>query len=73
MEKDKTVKVPMMFRRGLYDVAYDSQLSSTILEMPYRGNITATFVLPDSGKMKILERSLQADIFAKWKSLLAKR
>lgn len=63
----------MMFRRGLYDVAYDSKLSSTILEMPYRGNITATFVLPDSGKMKILEKSLQADIFAKWKSLLAKR
>ncbi|CAO2587231.1 Serpin A12 [Lemmus lemmus] len=72
VDKDKTVKVPMMFRRGLYDVAYDSQLSSTILEMPYRGNITATFVLPDSGKMKILEQSLQADIFAKWKSLLAK-
>ncbi|XP_026645865.1 serpin A12 [Microtus ochrogaster] len=73
VDKDKTVKVPMMFRRGLYDVAYDSQLSSTILEIPYRGNITATFVLPDNGKMKILEQSLQADIFAKWKSLLAKR
>ncbi|XP_057639379.1 serpin A12 [Chionomys nivalis] len=73
VDKDKTVKIPMMFRRGLYDVAYDSQLSSTILEIPYRGNITATFVLPDNGKMKILEKSLQANIFAKWKSLLAKR
>lgn len=62
-----------MFHRGIYDMAYDSQLSCTILEMPYSGNITATFILPDSGKMKQLEQALKADIFAKWKSLLSKR
>uniref|UniRef100_A0A8C6N507 Serine (or cysteine) peptidase inhibitor, clade A (alpha-1 antiproteinase, antitrypsin), member 12 n=1 Tax=Mus spicilegus TaxID=10103 RepID=A0A8C6N507_MUSSI len=73
IEEGKTVKVPMMFQRGLYDMAYDSQLSCTILEIPYRGNITATFVLPDNGKLKLLEQGLQADIFAKWKSLLSKR
>ncbi|XP_032764753.1 serpin A12 [Rattus rattus] len=73
IEEGKTVKVPMMFQRGMYDMAYDSQLSCTILEMPYRGNITATFVLPDSGKLRLLEQGLQADIFAKWKSLLSKR
>ncbi|KAL1789901.1 serpin A12 [Sigmodon hispidus] len=73
VDNDKTVKVPMMFRTGMYDMAYDSQLSCTILEMPYRGNITATFVLPDRGKMKKLEQGLQADIYAKWKSLLSKR
>ncbi|XP_036061466.1 serpin A12 [Onychomys torridus] len=73
IEKGKTVKVPMMFRGGMYDMAYDSELSCTILEMSYRGNITATFVLPDSGKMKELEQGLQVDIFAKWKSLLSKR
>lgn len=63
----------MMFRGGMYDMAYDSELSCTILEMPYRGNITATFILPDSGKMKQLEQGLEVDIFAKWKSLLSKR
>jgi serpin peptidase inhibitor clade A protein 3 len=63
----------MMFRGGLYDVAYDDKLSCTILEMPYRGNITATFVLPDEGKLKHLENGLQADIFGKWKKLLSKR
>ncbi|EDL81794.1 serine (or cysteine) peptidase inhibitor, clade A (alpha-1 antiproteinase, antitrypsin), member 12 [Rattus norvegicus] len=73
IEEGKTVKVPMMFQRGMYDMAYDSQLSCTILEMPYRRNITATFVLPDSGKLRLLEQGLQADIFAKWKSLLSKR
>ncbi|XP_008835790.1 serpin A12 [Nannospalax galili] len=73
VEKGKTVKVPMMFHRGMYDMAYDSQLSCTILEMPYLGNITATFVLPDNGKLQLLEQGLQADIFAKWKSFLSKR
>ncbi|XP_021482487.1 serpin A12 [Meriones unguiculatus] len=73
VEEGKSVKVPMMFHEGIYDMAYDSQLSCTILELPYRGNITATFVLPDSGKMKQLEQALKTDIFAKWKSLLSKR
>ncbi|XP_052042654.1 serpin A12 [Apodemus sylvaticus] len=73
IKKGKTVKVPMMFQRGMYDMAYDSQLSCTILEIPYRGNITATFVLPDDGKLEMLEQGLQADIYAKWKSLLSKR
>lgn len=67
------MKVQMMFQRGIYDMAYDSQLSCTILEIPYRENITATFVLPDKGKMKLLEQGLHADIFAKWKRLLSKR
>ncbi|XP_051006800.1 serpin A12 [Acomys russatus] len=73
VEEGKTVKVPMMFKGGMYDMAYDKELSCTILEMPYRGNITATFVLPDRGKLEQVEQGLQADIFAKWKSLLSKR
>ncbi|XP_076777408.1 serpin A12 [Arvicanthis niloticus] len=73
IEEGKTVKVQMMFQRGIYDMAYDSQLSCTILEIPYRENVTATFVLPDKGKMKLLEQGLHADIFAKWKRLLSKR
>ncbi|KAM4853791.1 serpin A12 [Thomomys bottae] len=69
----KKVKVPMMYRSGLYDVAYDDQLACTILEMPYHGNITVAFVLPDEGKMESLEEGLKVDIFSKWKHLLAKR
>lgn len=63
----------MMFQKGIYDMAYDKELACTILEMPYRGNITATFILPDKGKLERLEQGLQADIFAKWKKLLSKR
>ncbi|XP_048218229.1 serpin A12 [Perognathus longimembris pacificus] len=73
VEGRKTVRVPMMFRSGMYDFAYDEQLACTILEMPYNGNITVTFILPDNGKMERLEEGLKVDIFSKWKSLLAKR
>ncbi|XP_012870459.1 PREDICTED: serpin A12 [Dipodomys ordii] len=73
VDERKTVKVPMMFRSGLYDIAYDDQLGCTILEMPYYGNITVAFILPDKGKMQSLEEGLKVDIFSKWKSLLAKR
>nr|XP_004665673.1 serpin A12 [Jaculus jaculus] len=73
VEGKKPVKVPMMFHGGMYDMAYDKKLACTILEMPYKDNITATFILPDDGKLQLLEQGLQVHIFAKWKSLLSKR
>ncbi|XP_005390447.1 PREDICTED: serpin A12 [Chinchilla lanigera] len=73
VSRNKTVKVPMMFRSGLYDMGYDKQLSCTILEIPYQGNLTATFILPDKGKMRQLQENLQADVFGRWKKLLTKR
>ncbi|KAM5273672.1 serpin A12 [Ctenodactylus gundi] len=73
VSRNKSVKVPMMFRKGLFDTAYDKQLSCTILELPYHENITATYVLPDEGKLKHVEEGLQVDIFGRWKKLLSKR
>uniref|UniRef100_A0A8D2CKS2 Serpin family A member 12 n=1 Tax=Sciurus vulgaris TaxID=55149 RepID=A0A8D2CKS2_SCIVU len=73
VDKGKSVKVPMMFHGGMYDVGYDDKLSCTLLEIPYHGNITATFILPDKGKMKNLEEGLQVDIFGRWKRLMSKR
>ncbi|XP_004635225.1 serpin A12 [Octodon degus] len=73
LSSNKTVKVPMMFRGGLYDMGYDKQLSCTVLEIPYQGNLTATFILPDKGKMRQLQQNLQADIFGRWKKIMTKR
>ncbi|KAL2789535.1 serpin A12 precursor [Daubentonia madagascariensis] len=73
VEKNNSVKVPMMFHGGMYQVGRDDQLSCTILEIPYRRNITAAFILPDEGKMKHLEEALQEDIFSKWKTLMLHR
>ncbi|KFO21356.1 Serpin A12 [Fukomys damarensis] len=71
--RNKSVKVPMMFRGGLYDMGYDKQLSCTVLEMPYQQNFTATFILPDKGKMRQLQENLKADVFGRWKKLLVQR
>ncbi|XP_045417385.1 serpin A12 [Lemur catta] len=73
LERNNSVKVPMMFHGGMYEVGRDDQLSCTVLEIPYLKNITATFVLPDEGKMRHLEEALQEDIFAKWKPLMLHR
>lgn len=63
----------MMFRGGMYKVGHDDQLSCTILEMPYKSNITATFILPDKGKMQQVEEALRLDTFDRWKKLVTRR
>ncbi|XP_003787061.1 serpin A12 [Otolemur garnettii] len=73
LESQKSVKVPMMFRGGMYKVGRDEQLSCTILEIPYLKNITATFILPDEGKMEQLEEALQADILSRFKTSMSER
>ncbi|XP_057587833.1 serpin A12 [Hippopotamus amphibius kiboko] len=73
LDRNKAVKVPMMFHMGMYEVGHDDQLSCTVLEIPYRGNITAVFILPDEGKMKDVEQALGMNTFARWKKLLIKR
>lgn len=73
LDGNKPVRVPMMFRGGMYAVGHDDQLSCTVLETPYQGNITATFILPDEGKMKQVEEALRTDTFARWKRLITQR
>lgn len=63
----------MMFHGGMYETGYDRQLSCTILEMPYQGTITATFILPDEGKMKNVEAALKRDTLDRWKKLVTRR
>ncbi|KAM9093432.1 LOW QUALITY PROTEIN: serpin A12 [Megaptera novaeangliae] len=73
LDGNKAVKVPMMFHMGMYEVGHDDQLSCTVLEMPYQGNMTAVFILPDEGKMKHVEEALGMNTFARWKKLLIRR
>ena len=63
----------MMFHMGMYEVGHDDQLSCTVLEMPYQGNMMAVFILPDEGKMKHVEEALGMNTFARWKKLLIRR
>ncbi|XP_037357908.1 serpin A12 [Talpa occidentalis] len=73
MDGNRTAKVPMMFHGGMYEVGRDDELACTVLEMPYQGNVTATFILPDEGKMQTVEKALKRDTFARWKNLITRR
>ncbi|XP_001375826.2 serpin A12-like [Monodelphis domestica] len=57
----RSVKVPMMYRGGKYKNGYDEELSCRILELPFKGNVTGLFILPDKGKLKNVEEGLNKD------------
>lgn len=63
----------MMFRGGMYKVGHDDQLSCTVLQAPYQDNVTATFVLPDAGRMQQVEEALCTDTFDRWKKIILRR
>uniref|UniRef100_A0A7M4EPX8 Thyroxine-binding globulin n=1 Tax=Crocodylus porosus TaxID=8502 RepID=A0A7M4EPX8_CROPO len=56
VDKNTVIKVPMMFQMRMFKYGYDKQLSSTVLQMDYKGGATAFFVLPDRGQMQKLEK-----------------
>ncbi|NXH21809.1 A1AF antiproteinase, partial [Bucco capensis] len=66
------VEVPMMFGMGLFKHGYDEQLSSTVVQMDYKGGASAFFILPDQGRMKKLERRLSCEHMLRWRTLVSK-
>ncbi|NWR67661.1 A1AF antiproteinase, partial [Bucorvus abyssinicus] len=73
VDGNKAVEVPMMFGMGLFNYVYDEQLSSTVVQMDYKGGASAFFVLPDQGKMRKLEKRLSCEHMSKWRTLVSKR
>ncbi|NXE49126.1 A1AF antiproteinase, partial [Dromaius novaehollandiae] len=72
MDGNKAVQVPMMFGMGLFKHGYDEQLSSTVLQMDYKGGASAFFILPDRGRMKKLEKKLSCERMLRWRTLVSK-
>ncbi|KAJ7345137.1 hypothetical protein JRQ81_001087 [Phrynocephalus forsythii] len=58
----------MMYRQGHYSMLYDKDLSCCVVEVPYKGNASALFILPDEGKMQQVESALAIETLAKWKT-----
>ncbi|KAL1791321.1 Serine protease inhibitor A3N, partial [Sigmodon hispidus] len=74
VDKKRTVKVPMMKRKFLTTPYFrDEELSCSVVELKYRGNASALFILPDEGKMQQVEASLQPETLRKWKDSLRPR
>ncbi|XP_055670813.1 serine protease inhibitor A3M-like [Falco peregrinus] len=69
---NKAVEVPMMFGMGIFKHGYDDQLSSTVVQMDYKGGASAFFILPDQGRMKKLEKRLSCERMSRWRTLVSK-
>ncbi|KAK2104689.1 Alpha-1-antichymotrypsin [Saguinus oedipus] len=69
--KRNWVKVLMM---SLEDLATpylrDEELSCTVLELPYTGNASALFILPDRDKMEEVEAMLLPETLKRWRDSL---
>ncbi|NXV71757.1 A1AT protein, partial [Atlantisia rogersi] len=68
-----SVEVKMMTRDGFYKTYFDRKLSSEVVQIPYKGDVAALFILPNEGKMKELEDALTRDIVSKWEKSLERR
>ncbi|XP_069321369.1 serpin A9 isoform X2 [Eulemur rufifrons] len=71
--KGATVHVPMMHQMEQFAFGVDPELNCFVLQMNYRGDTVAFFVLPGKGKMKQLEQALSARTLRKWSHSLQKR
>ncbi|XP_054571413.1 serpin A9 [Eptesicus fuscus] len=68
-----TVKVPMMHQVEQFAFGVDPELNCSVLQMDYRGDTAALFVLPSPGRMRQLEQALSSRTLTKWSHLLKKR
>ena len=74
MDKDRSVKVPMMNIEDLSTPYFrDEELACTVVELKYTGNASALFILPDEGRMQQVEASLQPETLRKWRDSLSSR
>ncbi|NXQ33384.1 A1AF antiproteinase, partial [Alaudala cheleensis] len=73
VDGNKVVEVPMMFGMGLFKQGYDEQLSSTVVQMDYKGGASAFFILPDRGRMRKLEKRMSCEHLSRWRTSVTKR
>ncbi|XP_059579178.1 alpha-1-antitrypsin [Alligator mississippiensis] len=69
LDDGTSVEVKMMNRDGGYKTYHDKQLSCTVVQIPYKGNAFALFVLPDKRKMEEVEDALSKKTLFKWKKI----
>uniref|UniRef100_A0A670HZT2 Kallistatin-like n=1 Tax=Podarcis muralis TaxID=64176 RepID=A0A670HZT2_PODMU len=58
VDDQTTVKVPMMNKDSRFETYRDNILSCEVVKLPYKGDVSAFFILPDQGKMKQVENAL---------------
>ncbi|XP_066177905.1 alpha-1-antitrypsin-like [Sylvia atricapilla] len=73
LDAKNSVKVQMMHQNAHFNVHRDENLSCWVVEIPYKGNVTSLFILPDEGTMKQVEDALLKETVSSWLKSLEKR
>ncbi|XP_037754546.1 alpha-1-antitrypsin [Chelonia mydas] len=73
VDAETSVKVNMMSSNKQYNTHHDEELSCWVVEIPYKGNAAAIFILPDEGKMEQVEDALLKKTVTKWTKSLQQR
>ncbi|NWV15208.1 A1AT antiproteinase, partial [Ptilonorhynchus violaceus] len=73
LDAKNSVKVKMMHQNKAFNIHRDEKLSCWVVEIPYKGNVTSLFVLPDEGAMKEVEDALLIETVSNWLRSLEKR
>uniref|UniRef100_G1SZQ0 Serpin family A member 9 n=1 Tax=Oryctolagus cuniculus TaxID=9986 RepID=G1SZQ0_RABIT len=67
------VRVPMMQQVEMFGFGVDPELNCSVLQMRYKGDAVAFFILPAKGRMRQLEAALSARRLKKWSRSLPSR
>ncbi|NXR22690.1 A1AT antiproteinase, partial [Cinclus mexicanus] len=73
LDAKNSVKVKLMHQNKNFNVHRDEKLSCWVVEIPYKGNVTSFFVLPDEGTMKQVEDALLKETVSDWLRSFKKR
>ncbi|XP_069806251.1 plasma serine protease inhibitor-like [Dendropsophus ebraccatus] len=66
VDEKTVVKVPMMTRKGEYSMASIPKIGCTVVKIPYKGNFSAIFIIPNKGKMQKVEKAFQEGSLRSW-------
>ncbi|NWR67656.1 A1AT2 antiproteinase, partial [Bucorvus abyssinicus] len=66
LDDKNSVKVEMMHQSQFFNIHRDEKLSCWVVELPYKGNAAALFILPDEGTMKQVEDALLKETMSNW-------
>lgn len=73
MDENTKVEVDMMRKTGRFDYYRDHANFVTVVLLPYKGNTSMMIVLPDEGKMKVVEGQISKDHIRTWHNSLFKQ
>uniref|UniRef100_A0A8C3JRM7 Serpin domain-containing protein n=1 Tax=Calidris pygmaea TaxID=425635 RepID=A0A8C3JRM7_9CHAR len=73
LDAENSVKVKMMHQSKAFNIHRDEKMSCWVVELPYKGNALALFLLPDEGMMKQVEDALLKETVSNWMQSLTMR